>query len=469
MLKDNVNDERMRKKRKSEFDKINDLTWEWFLKMRSFNLPLSGCLIQEAARTFSERLNKPNFKASNGWLESFIKTHNVSFKCLNGEAASADSISANDFKNKLTELCSGYSSADIFNCDETGLMYKALPEKSYVQKMKENKGIKIKKDRISILLTVSMLGEKLRPIVIGKSAKPRCFKSININKLPIKWKNNKKAWMTASIFEEYFKDLNKNLRKSNRKILLLLDNCTAHPNLEFSNIKLLFLPPNTTSLIQPLDQGVIRTFKSKYRKFFLRFLIAKVDANIKDPIKEVTLLNAIEWIDKSWNDITDSTIKKCFEKSGFKFDDDILDRNDNDDLTNLIGLIKEKNLVCEMENEEEFINFDNEFCLESISGHENFINEIINESNSQMTELIENEAEELNLNNEDEETEDEQEEQINFKEAFEMIKKLKRFAIEKQNYLSYKLISNVEDEFAELQIESTKNMKQTRITDFFPN
>ena len=35
---------------------------------------------------------------------------------------------------------------------------------------------------------------------------------------------------------------------------------------ELSNIKLLFFPPNTISKLQPLDQGIIRTFKTYYRK-----------------------------------------------------------------------------------------------------------------------------------------------------------------------------------------------------------
>ncbi|KAK8390500.1 hypothetical protein O3P69_010294 [Scylla paramamosain] len=51
------------------------------------------------------------------------------------------------------------------------------------------------------------------------------------------------------------------------KILLLVDNTPSHqPSLQnlSSNIKLAFLPPNTTSLLQSCDQGLIQTFKSYY-------------------------------------------------------------------------------------------------------------------------------------------------------------------------------------------------------------
>ncbi|XP_060878619.1 tigger transposable element-derived protein 4-like [Metopolophium dirhodum] len=42
-------------------------------------------------------------------------------------------------------------------------------------------------------------GEFEKPLVIGKSQKPRCFK-----KFPIIWRANNKAWMTGSIMEDWF-------------------------------------------------------------------------------------------------------------------------------------------------------------------------------------------------------------------------------------------------------------------------
>jgi hypothetical protein len=51
----------------------------------------------------------------------------------------------------------------------------------------------------------------------------------------------------------------------NFKILLVTDNCQGHPRalIDLSkNIKVVFLPPNTSPLLQPMDQGVTATFKS---------------------------------------------------------------------------------------------------------------------------------------------------------------------------------------------------------------
>jgi hypothetical protein len=43
-----------------------------------------------------------------------------------------------------------------------------------------------------------MVGEMEKPVMIGKAAKPRCFKNLKINNLPVIWRNNKKALMTMS-------------------------------------------------------------------------------------------------------------------------------------------------------------------------------------------------------------------------------------------------------------------------------
>ena len=60
--------------------------------------------------------------------------------------------------------------------------------------------------------------------------------------------------------------------------------------------------------------------------------------------------------------MSELTIKKCFKKSGFKFDEQIDLDNDNDDgLNELIQIVHDKGLVNETEESENFINFDDDF------------------------------------------------------------------------------------------------------------
>ena len=135
----------------------------------------------------------------------------------------------------------------------------------HVFKNEKCAGGKLSKERLTVLVTASMTGKKLRPLVIGKSANPRCFK--NITNLPAPYEANSKAWMTSTIFEKRLRKLDFQMRNSFKKIAMVSDNCTAYPNINgLTNIKLVFLPPNTTAKTQPLDSSVIRCLKAHYRK-----------------------------------------------------------------------------------------------------------------------------------------------------------------------------------------------------------
>jgi hypothetical protein len=47
-----------------------------------------------------------------------------------------------------------------------------------------------------------MVAEIGKPLLTRKAAKPRCFRNLKINNLPVVWRNNQKAWMTAATMEE---------------------------------------------------------------------------------------------------------------------------------------------------------------------------------------------------------------------------------------------------------------------------
>jgi DDE superfamily endonuclease len=211
--------------------------------------------------------------------------------------------------------------SDIFNVDELGLFYQLLPNKTHVLKGKSCRSGKHSKVRITVLLGANADGsQKLKPLVIGKYENPRVFKNINKNKLPVYYRFNKKAWMTGGIFKDYISILNKQMVRQDRKILLFLDNCPAHPNdLKFSNIKFVFFPPNTTSVCQPMDQGIIKVFKGYYRNRVVEEIFRKTSSNNSinaDQIK-ISLLDAIFFIDQSWKEVDISTISNCFKHAGF--------------------------------------------------------------------------------------------------------------------------------------------------------
>ncbi|XP_052260015.1 tigger transposable element-derived protein 4-like [Dreissena polymorpha] len=174
--------------------------------------------------------------------------------------------------------------------------------------------------RITVALCASMTGEKLPPLVIGKSAKPRCFGKIKTEKLPVMYRNNKKAWMNTELMKEWLKSVDQMMRRQSRKVLLFFDNAPSHPKINLQNVKIVFFPANTTSLSQPMDQGIIQTLKLKYRKRQLQYILTQTEKNDKvgsQVLQQISTLDAIYWINGSWKNIEVSTIQKCFAICGF--------------------------------------------------------------------------------------------------------------------------------------------------------
>jgi hypothetical protein len=73
--------------------------------------------------------------------------------------------------------------------------------------------------------------------------------------------------------EDYLRWFNNKMSSQGKKVLLLLDNFSGHElgvqlvrgKQGLSNVQVEWLPPNTTSHWQPLDQGIITSFKLQYR------------------------------------------------------------------------------------------------------------------------------------------------------------------------------------------------------------
>lgn len=122
-LECNVDPERKRRRHITGNEEINELCWKWFQDATKRRICVTGPLLQKQARKFSSQLKNDSFKASNGWLESFRKIHNISFGLMSGERGDVNTDTVNDWKEKLKLICKGYEPENIFNMDETGLFF----------------------------------------------------------------------------------------------------------------------------------------------------------------------------------------------------------------------------------------------------------------------------------------------------------------------------------------------------------
>lgn len=307
--------------RGAKFQDLEEFLAEWFHQQRSQSIPMDGIVLKIKAREIALRMGYEDFIASNGWISRFQKRQEIHYKKLSGESEAVDTENVETWKLQvLPGIIRGYQPKDRWNCDELGLFYSLLPDRSMVHRTETCHGGKRSKERVTILLACNEDGsEKLKPYMIGKSQNPRCFK--NIRHFPCEYSNNRKAWMTAEKFKNWLRAFDGKMRAKRRNILLLVDNCPAHPkDLDFlTNIKVEFLPPNTTSHTQPLDMGIIKVLKHRYRQKLVRRLLNLVSR--EEPLTpkdfKVNLFQAMHYVavssprSPSLMQYADATIMNC--------------------------------------------------------------------------------------------------------------------------------------------------------------
>ena len=108
------------------------------------------------------------------------------------------------------------------------------------------------------------------------------------------------------------------------KAILLIDNCAAHPDEDLlcshdGQMKAVFLPPNTTSVIQPLDGGILETAKRNYRKRLLQRVLTENEGesspSLLETIKGMTMKDVAYMAGEAWEDVKAESISKVWRKT----------------------------------------------------------------------------------------------------------------------------------------------------------
>ncbi|XP_056406900.1 tigger transposable element-derived protein 1-like [Hyla sarda] len=272
------------------------------------------------------------FRASKGWFNRFRQ------RCEVRSAAQILNQQAADFF-KLEFQClvedEGYLPQQVFNCAETGLFWKKMPKRTFITREEVGvPGHKPMKDRLTLLVGANASGDfKLKPMLVYHTDTPRVFEEKKVIKdnLGVFWRCNKKAWVTGHVFYEWatevFCPLVMSYLERNQlplKALLLVDSAPGHdPALaeslaQFGFITVKFLPPNTTPLLQPMDQEVISTFKKLYTKKMFAECSEATEADKNLTLKEFwktqfTILDGVRLIVSAWNDVPTRVLNSAWK------------------------------------------------------------------------------------------------------------------------------------------------------------
>lgn len=271
---------------------------------------------------------------SEGWLDTWKKRHGIKQFVQHGESGDAVAkgcVLGLNQMNSVREILRSYDLEDVYNFDETGYYYRMQPDRRLSTEVLE--GVKKDKSRITVGFTCNGTGShKMKMWVIGTAENPHCFRGLarTAEGLGVFYRYNKTAWMKHEIMMEYLLWFDSCM--NGRRVVLLMDNFSAHElavkqlgEHALRNTTIVWLPANTTSVWQPLDQGIINSWKAHTRRYYVRYLVKEIDKLPGGPVSsdelpKVNILQAIRWAIEAWNfDVKASTIFNCFTKSTVKF------------------------------------------------------------------------------------------------------------------------------------------------------
>jgi len=316
------------KKLSSSCNNLDDALFIWVVEAQQKGLPISGPILRQKALNLNRELGgSSNFKASEGWLHKWKCRKNVRTLRITGEKLSADAEAADKYKIEFEKMISSkrLTRAQVFNFDESGLYFKQIPKKTFAPKnVSQVSGTKKQIERVTIAACCNGDGSfKLPLLFIGKSKNPRCLKNENMNALPVVYKNQHNAWVDKDIFQSWFeKDFVPNVKEflKSRNLpleaVLVIDNCRSHKFLKIDGIEVVFLAPNVTSIIQPLDQGILQCLKVNYQFHLVNSVLESQTKGISliEHLKSLTIRHVIFWIAEAWEKLSSSTIYKCWNK-----------------------------------------------------------------------------------------------------------------------------------------------------------
>ncbi|DAZ98590.1 TPA: hypothetical protein N0F65_001009 [Lagenidium giganteum] len=294
----------------------------------------------------------PSF--SPGWLFRFMERHKVETVRLHGEQAATDFAGGEACMDNLRATIGRFELHKLYNIDEAAYNYRASPRTTLVRIKRDIKGKKYHQKRRQGVKRAADVAvgsnadgsDKLPFVALGLSKSPRC---ISLNQVQgnrrqerHEWRRVNDTWEhedgSMSAYDRWVRGdgtvyrrskcvderkailvtLNNRMIAEGRSILVVYDGARCHnlrENFRLSNVELLKLPPNTTAILQPMDQGVIAALKCRISTRKVNEMLNRGLAGHRT-FKSIDVGDALLWADEAWADISQETSANCWRKTG---------------------------------------------------------------------------------------------------------------------------------------------------------
>ncbi|XP_063608853.1 tigger transposable element-derived protein 1-like isoform X2 [Penaeus indicus] len=219
-----------------------------------------------------------------------------------------------------------YTPDQVFIVSKTGLFWKRLPGQTFISKKEElSSGFKARNDRFSLLLCANASGDsRLKPFLVYHACKLKDLKISSFQMLPVHWRYNRRASLTAVLFEDWFANCaipeilayckQKNIEE---RALILVDSVIGQSDMVneiHPHIKVIFISSDMSPSIEPPDHFAITQFLQLYTKSLLQNMLIFTEggdeSQVEDFLKSYSIKEALFTIRDSWTAIKNPFLNK---------------------------------------------------------------------------------------------------------------------------------------------------------------
>ena len=244
---------------------------------------------------------------------------------------------------QIQEMLRDYVPGDVYTVDETGLFFRASPNK--LVQGDEAQVMLADEARLTVLLAVNAdASDLMEPYIIGNVLPPKNIKMATISQLGYHYVCSSKARMTVFIFQQWLRDFNARMASAHRNVVLLMDNAPSHVLgcVALSNVRVVMFAPHLGMKVQPMRGGILSAFKGKYRLKHLTLAIDHLEDGLSN-VYHVTQIQATSWIVDAWQQTSKEMIVNAWKPLGiaapFTFDSSMSGADDKNVEEELWGLL----------------------------------------------------------------------------------------------------------------------------------
>lgn len=327
---------RMHPGREQVSELLDQQLFDFLVDQRTRGLAVKNTDLQKKALELAENIEElGNFRASMGFIWRWKRRFSVVRRRKTNESQKTPDDLAERLQGFLQDVRearyrSAVSNEDIWNMDQT-MVWFDMPAR-YSNDVRGSRQVRVKtsgctKRGFTVALCCSSAGMKMPALVIFKEPRgvlgPRV--QAQIHPPPnVRVTATTNGWMTQQALLFWLKEVfGQDERGENPTRLLVLDSYKTHTTDESvmhvedaCNSDLVIVPAGCTSLIQPLDVSVNRSFKSQMRNFWSEWMQGAHDLTPAGNIRPPTRQNVITWVSQAWYAINEGIIVEAFKRCG---------------------------------------------------------------------------------------------------------------------------------------------------------